>query len=72
MFVELNEAGRTLAKISDTKSFEFTAADRERFTSGGVTWPLSIPLMPGTVKLAIIVRDKTTGRIGSLTIPVHF
>jgi hypothetical protein len=45
-------------------------SERERYASKGVTWPLSIPLMPGTVKLAIIVRDKSTGRVGSLTIPV--
>jgi len=70
MFVELNEAGRTLAKISDTKDFEFTAADREHYDRTGVTWPLSIPLAPGTVKLAIIVRDTNTGKIGSLTVPI--
>ncbi len=70
-FVELNEAGRTLARVSDTKEFEFPAVSRARFEGTGVTWPQSIPLAQGTTKLAIIVRDATTGRIGSLTIQVH-
>jgi hypothetical protein len=70
LFVELNDAGRTLAKISDTKAFEFTALDRAHYNTVGVTWPMSIPLMPGTAKLAIIIRDKTTGHIGSLTVPM--
>ena len=70
MFVELNDAGRTLAKISDTKDFEFPTGTREHLDSQGVKWPLSIPLVPGTAKLAIIVRDRNTGRIGSLTIPI--
>jgi len=70
MLVELNDAGRTLARISDTKDFEFTGADRAHYDTEGVMWPLSIPLAPGTVKLTIIVRDKSTGRIGSLTVPI--
>jgi VWFA-related protein len=70
MFIELNDAGRTLAKISDTKDFEFAGASREQYASEGITWPISIPLVPGAAKLAIIVRDKTTGRVGSLTVPL--
>jgi VWFA-related protein len=70
MFVELNEAGRSLAKISDVKDFEFTAATREHYDSAGVTWPFTVPLVEGATKLAIIVRDSGTGRIGSLTVPL--
>ena len=39
MFVELNEAGRTLAKVSDTKDFKFASETRERLDSLGVKWP---------------------------------
>ena len=36
----------------------------------GVTWPMSLPVAPGTVKLVIIVRDTNSGRVGSLTVSV--
>ena len=70
LFIELNDRGRWLAKISDTKSFEFAAASRERYNSEGIEWPISIPLAPGTVKLVIILRDTNAARVGSLTVPL--
>jgi VWFA-related protein len=70
MFVELNEQGRRLAKISDTKELEFASANRGDYATGEVTWPFSIPLMHGAAKMAIVVRDAKTGRIGSLTVPL--
>ena len=70
LFVELNEQGRTLAKISDTKEFEFASANRGDYENEGVTWPFSIPLMDGAAKMAIVVRDGKTGHVGSLTVPL--
>jgi VWFA-related protein len=71
LFIELNDQGRTLAKVSDTKNFEFTAADRARYENQGVTWPFSVPYVPGAVKMTIIVRDDASGRVGSLTVPLQ-
>jgi VWFA-related protein len=70
LFVELNEQGRTLAKVSDTKQFEFASASRGSYENEGITWPFSIPLMDGAAKMAIVVRDGKTGHIGSLTVPL--
>ena len=56
-FVEVNETGATLSKISDTKQFEIANADRAHFDQQGVTWPMSVPLLPGATKITIIVRD---------------
>jgi VWFA-related protein len=70
LFVELNEQGRTLAKVSDTKEFEFASANRGDYENEGVTWPFSIPLMDGAAKMAIVVRDAKTGHVGSLTVPL--
>jgi hypothetical protein len=70
LFVELNEQGRTLAKISDTKQFEFASANRSDYETDGITWPFSIPLMDGAVKMAIVVRDAKSGHVGSLTVPL--
>jgi hypothetical protein len=70
-FVELNESGRTLAKISDKKEFEVTADQRAQYDREGVTWPFAVPLQPGATKIGIVVRDSATGRLGSLTIPLQ-
>ncbi len=40
-FVEVDETGATLSKVSDTKEFEVTEANRATFDSSGVTWPVS-------------------------------
>ncbi len=71
MFLELNEAGGTLAKVSDTKDFEFNEAARRQYEQSGVSWPISIPLVDGAAKLAIVVRDSATGKVGSLSVPIH-
>jgi len=70
MFVELSAQGRTLGKVSDTKKFEFAEANRADYEQKGVAWPLSIPIASETAKLAIIVRDTQSGRVGSLTVPL--
>jgi VWFA-related protein len=71
MFLELNEAGGTLAKVSDTKDFEFNDAARRQYEQSGVSWPISIPLFDGAVRLAIVVRDSATGKVGSLNVPIQ-
>ncbi len=45
-YIEQNASGNTLSRISDTKQFEMTAANRANFETQGVTWPMSMPLMP--------------------------
>lgn len=70
-FIELNETGATLSKISDTKQFEVAGGNRAHFDAQGVTWPMSIPLLPGATKITIVVRDSNTGHVGSLTVPLE-
>jgi hypothetical protein len=69
-FVEVNDSGNTLSKVSDNKRFEIASADRAQFDTRGVSWPMSLPLMPGATKITIVVRDSKTGHVGSLTIPL--
>jgi VWFA-related protein len=70
-FVELDESGNTLAKLSDIKVFEVSTTGRAHYDSHGVTWPFSMPLMPAAQKLSIIIRDSASGHVGSLTVPLH-
>jgi len=69
-FVEQDVTGNTLTKVSDTKEFGVTAANRARYDSEGVAWPISMPLAQGATRVRIVVRDSKTGHVGSLTIPL--
>jgi VWFA-related protein len=70
LFVEMNESGDTLARISDKKSFEIAAKERASVLSEGAAWSVSIPLMPAATRVAVVVRDSASGRVGSLMIPL--
>jgi VWFA-related protein len=70
LLVEVNSQGNTMAKVSDTKTFRITSENRARYESEGVSWPQSMPLVQGTTKLTIVVRDTESGRVGSLSVPV--
>lgn len=69
-FLELDASGATLSKASDTKEFHVTRESRANFDTQGVAWPQSLPLIPGAVKITIVVRDSKTGKVGSLTVPL--
>jgi hypothetical protein len=69
-FIETNDSGATLAKVSDKKEFDVPPATRARFDADGVAWPFSVPLVEGAGNVTIIVRDTKSGRVGSLTVPL--
>jgi hypothetical protein len=64
MFAEIDAQGQTVARITESISFDMPANNRDP----GYT--RTIPLAPGAQNLKVIVQDKTTGRTGSLTIPL--
>jgi hypothetical protein len=68
LFVQMNDAGATLSKLSDSKEFRVPRANRTQFDSGGATLPQTLPIATGATKLRIVVRDKVTGHVGTLTI----
>ncbi|MDE3197160.1 MAG: hypothetical protein KGN84_12495, partial [Acidobacteriota bacterium] len=70
LFVQMNDSGATLARISDQKEFDISAKGEAPVLSGGVPWSVSLPLMPAATRLAIVIRDSASGRVGSLTIPL--
>jgi hypothetical protein len=69
-FIETNDSGAALAKVSDKKEFDVLSATRARFDADGVAWPFSVPLVEGAGKITIMVRDTKSGRVGSLTVPL--
>ncbi len=68
--LETDERGKQLARVGETKSFEVTPANRSRFDTEGIGWPLRIELLKGAVKVTVIVLDRESGHIGSLTFPL--
>ncbi len=70
-FVEMNESGYTLAKVSDTKHFDVAKSERARYDREGVAWPFTMALTPGTAQIVIVVRDSKSSKLGSLTIPLR-
>ena len=68
LFVQMNDQGATLSKLSDSREFEVSRASRAQFDGGGATLPQTLPIATGATKLRIVVRDKITGHVGTLTI----
>jgi VWFA-related protein len=70
LFVELNAVGREVGRVSDTKKFEISAAQKSKYDSQGVVLAQPIQLAPGAVTLSVVVRDTASGRTGTLIIPL--
>jgi VWFA-related protein len=64
MFAEIDTQGQTVARITESISFDMPAGNRDP------GYRQTVPLTAGAERLKIIVQDKTTGRTGSLTIPL--
>jgi hypothetical protein len=70
LFVELNAVGREVGRVSDTKQFEISAAQKSKYDSRGVVLSQPIQLAPGATTLSVVVRDTASGRTGTLIIPL--
>lgn len=64
LFAEIDPRGQTVARISENITFDMPTTDRDP----GYT--RTIPLEDGAEKLKVIIQEKSTGRTGSLTIPL--
>jgi len=69
-FVERDETGNTLTRVSDTRQFEVTSANWAAYQSDGAVWSMTVPLVAGATKITIVVRDSNSGHVGSLTVPL--
>jgi VWFA-related protein len=64
LFAEIDPRGRTVARITESISFDMPGVGRDPgFTQ-------SIPLQSGAEKVKVIIQDKSSGHTGSLTIPL--
>ncbi len=70
LLIEFNAAGREVGRVSGTGHFDVLSDAREAFDKDGAILTQSLQLPAEAVKLSIIVRDTSSGRVGSLTVPV--
>jgi VWFA-related protein len=71
MFLLLDASGKQLAKVSDTREFQFPEEARAHYTSEGVALEQTLPLVGGASRLSVIIRDAATGKLGSLTVSLE-
>ncbi len=71
LFIEFNAAGREVGRVSGTGHFDVPSDSRDAFDTDGATLTQSLQLPAEAVKLSIIVRDTSSGHVGSLTVPIN-
>jgi VWFA-related protein len=70
MFAELDARGTILVEGQDSKEFVVPPQSAETIFIEGIHWEQTLPLVPGGVKVRVIVRDEATGKAGTLTLQV--
>lgn len=62
--------GRTTGIARDAVTIKVPAERAEKLKSGGIFYSTGFQLRPGTHKLKFLVRDNTTGKLGSFEQPI--
>jgi len=68
MFVTLNASGEIIGKTAFEVKFRVTSANRETYQKNGLTLQRALPYPAGAAKVRMIIQDKRSGRLGSLTL----
>ncbi len=71
LFVQQNPAGKDLDMVRTAFDLRLTRATLEESLESGVRLTREIRLLPAASRLRIAVRDRPSGRIGSLTISLN-
>ena len=71
MFLELDAGGKQLGKVSGARELQIPESRRAEIASQGAILTETFPLVEGTARLSIIVRDIATGQVGRLTVPLE-
>jgi VWFA-related protein len=70
MFAEMDARGAILVEGQDSKEFVVPTQSIETIYIEGIHWEQTLPLVPGGVKVRVIVRDEASGKAGTITLPV--
>lgn len=69
LFVQLTQDGRSLGGEKDTVQCRFKPETYARAMEQGIFLPRQVFLKPGGSRLRVVVRDATTGAVGSVSVP---
>jgi hypothetical protein len=70
VYVQKNEEGRAQGEgVSDSLSLALTDANYAKIAKDGIIRQRRVLRHPAATTIHIVVRDATTGSVGSLTIP---
>jgi len=69
-FVELDASGKILASTLRPFPLHIDTANYRRLLEQGLTYNYEMLMVPGAVQVRVILRDGTTGKIGSVDLPL--
>ncbi|HVX66914.1 MAG TPA: VWA domain-containing protein [Bryobacteraceae bacterium] len=69
LFVQKGETGRQFRGIDDMLELELDGAEYRRLLHDGVVYSREIERLPEATELRIVVENRSSGNIGSLTVP---
>ena len=70
LFVQLGSDGNSVTGEAKTVNLHVLRPTYEEVLKQGVTLSRNLPIAAGATKLRVIVRDATSGSIGSISIPL--
>ena len=70
-FVQLDKLGKIINKVDRGFSMDFGPPEYEQEPSGEITTTGTVRVLPQAKRICIVVRDNSSGRFGSLFIPVE-
>jgi VWFA-related protein len=72
LFVQRDDTGKQLAGEEKTASIDVPQAKYQSYLNSELVVTHNLAVIPGASQLRIVVRDRRSGAIGSLTIPLQF
>ena len=70
LYVQQGPDGHDVTGESKTLNLRLTRETYERVMKDGLVWNLDLPVADGAARLRIVVRDASSGSIGSVNIPL--
>jgi len=71
-FVQIDLHGRVVAALEDRVRLSLTPEMYESAKSEGTYYHRKLWIEPRAEKLRVVVRDRATDALGSVSVPVHF
>jgi VWFA-related protein len=70
LFDERAADGRDLGRITETVNLQYDEEHLRRLNEDGVTYPRLVRPSGGAAQVRVVVYDRNSGRLGSLTVPL--